>query len=150
MWKEWEEKGDAKLIDKSTFKYDRMSIDFVADSFSEYEKIINDGHENIIHTGRTKIFEDLGAVPGTPNFFQVVNHPDNQSDECVLQVHHVCCSCDDYCYGATCFYFSMRKMTDHALNLKRIRIETDDETLKNTNITKLDTDTLKAELPRRR
>ena len=39
VWIELEEKWDAKLIDKITFKDDRISISFVTGSFSECEKL---------------------------------------------------------------------------------------------------------------
>ena len=84
-----------------------------------------------IFTYRTKICQDLDAVPGVPNFFQVVNHPDNQSDEHIIQTCHLCCSCNNFRYGTTCPYFGMHKMTDHALNLKRTHIAIDDEKVKN-------------------
>ena len=49
-----------------------------------------------------------------------------------------------------CPYFGMRKIIDQTLNLKRACIATDDETLKNTSITRLAADVLKAKLLYRR
>ena len=146
IWMEWEMEGNSNLLDKTTFKHDAMTIGFVTDSLSEYDKLVADGYDNITHADRSKVLEDLNPVKDTAEFFQVMNRPNNPSNEHILRAHRLVCSCKNCRIDTTCPYYGIRAMVDHTLKLKETHLAQDDDTLRNTNINKLTINMLKSEL----
>ena len=143
---EWEMEGNSNLLDKTTFKHDAMTIGFVTESLSEHDKLVADGYDNMTHTDRSKVLEDLNPVKDTAEFFQVMNRPNNPSNEHVLRACRLVCSCKNCRIDTTCPYHGVRAMIDHALKLKETHLAQDDDTLRNTNINKLTINMLKSEL----
>lgn len=126
-----------------------MAIRFVADSLSEYDKLVADGYDSMACADRSKVLEDLNPVKGAAEFFQVMSRPNNPSNEHILRACRLVRSCENCQIDATCPHCGICAMVDHALKLKETLLAQDDDALRNTNVNKLTIDMLKSELLRR-
>ena len=112
----------------------------------EYDKLIADGYENIVYTDRTKIDEELHAIPDTASFHQVSNFPDNPINEHQLKSNVLSCSCIKCRTGSNCSFHVMRQSATHAIKLKQVFQSQSDDCLKEIDISKLTIPRLKTEL----
>lgn len=119
-WDKYEESGDTRLIEKTTFKQDGVHIGFVSESFHEHNQLISDGYDNIACTDRAKVIDDVQAVPDAPNFYEVSNQINDPIDILRLQSFQLPCSCSKYREGTTCSFWSIRNSATHNLKKKTI------------------------------
>ena len=123
-----------------------MCIGFASESLHEHDQLISDGYDNIAHTDRTKVIDDVQAVPDAPNFYEVSNQINDPIDILRLQSFQLPCSCSKCREGTTCSFWSIRNSTTHNLKKKKLHAAKDDEFWKTQDMSKLTIDMLKAEL----
>ena len=150
-WKKLEDEGSDELLDKGPFNSDSISFGFVVETLEECNKLKEQGHEHIALANRREMGDDVNAVEGTPDFFQVESQTLlNEPDRFNLVTHNLPCSCADCRIGTNCSFLSVRGRREHNMVLKeKIVSHTDEELKTSINIEKLTIPKLKVELLRR-
>lgn len=148
-WKQYEQDGDLKLMQKNPFCYDTIEFGFVVESMAHYNQLKEQGHKHVVYTNRKEIGDDVAPVEDTNNFFQVNSAKtlvDPQSDSFPLYSYTLPCSCSDCRFGDDCTFLNMRDKKRNVLKLKKKLVSHSDEELKNMNIERLTIPALKCEL----